>query len=269
MRQSGTGKTPKVFNTSYVPPKRLSANGGVSNSLAWRPVVRVLFVVAVIFALSRLPVFKIKQVNIEGADNALLKEELQSLVGQSIFSSTVSRTTERWLRQERSLAALTCHRGLPSSLSCQATMRSPAIIWVQSGREFLVDEEGVLYAEKSGQPLDVPLLEDRVNTDSNLGSQVASREIVEQVIRLKKILSEQSVTTKSLFVADSLYQLGALITSYVGADGQPVQKELTALFISTQPIESQVKALRTLLKERGGSIKERVDLRIPGYVYYK
>lgn len=263
-------RTPKVFGTSYQPPSRTKANSTFRpTAVSLQPVFRVVLLVLLLFGLSRLPVFRIKHVAIEGADNAQLQTDLQALVGQSIFSRKIGQVTEHWLHTEGSLAILSCHKGLPSSLSCRAALRQPSLIWQQSGKEFLVDKDGVLYAEKGPGPLTVPVVQDQIGSTNQLGTNVASTEVIEQITRLKKTLEEQGIVISRFFITDSLYQVGVIIGGYKNTDNQPVTKELTALFASTQPIDAQAKVLRILLRERGGQITTRIDLRIPGYVYYK
>jgi hypothetical protein len=225
--------------------------------------------VLLLWGLTRLPVFQIKTVAVEGSDNVELQKDFQGLIGTSVFSRELSRTVERWLLKDRSLSGLECRRGLPDSISCEAVLRAPSLVWLRDGKEFLVDDDGALYAEKGPQALSLPVVEDRLAEAVQIGNAVASAEVVEQLTRLHRLLGDRGITVSKFFITDSLYQIGAVLTSWQDSSGAVVNKELTALFVSTQPLEAQTKALRALLRERGSQINERVDLRVPGYLYYK
>jgi len=265
MRQGRVRKTPKVFGSSYQ-PVRQSTSAGV-NPL---PFIRFVVLALILYGITRLPIFAISDVTVEGTNNAELAKSLTELEGTSIFSGKIAAKKQEWYQKDSSLADIICRKGLPSSLHCQVRTRVPSLVWVTNGKEYLVDENGVLYAEKSSnQQLDVPFIEDRLNTAAALGNEVASGDVIGQVVKLKTRLNERGIHTERFFIQDSLYQLGVTITQYPGPNGEEVKRNLLTYFITTQPLEAQVKTLQTLLKERGPAVTERVDLRVPGYVYYR
>jgi hypothetical protein len=271
MPQHRTSRVPKVFNSSYQPskPKQPGKPFPLLHDPAFRPVVWVAVVVLVLVGITRLPVFQIKSVTLEGTDNEQLHQELQTFVGHSIFSRQISQAVERWTSDDRSLAALHCRRGLPNSLSCTAVTRLPALIWVRDGSEYLVDKEGLLYARKGPQPLDLPVLEDRLPGAVELSTNIASGEVVEKIIRLSTLLQSRSIDVGGFFITDSLYQVGVSATAFNTADGTRVEKEFTVLFTSTQPLQAQMRVLAALLDQQRANIAAQVDLRVPGYVYYR
>lgn len=223
----------------------------------------------IVFSLSQLPVFQVKTVVVEGSDNTELQQEFQSLVGGSVFSRNLTRTVDRWLARDQSLSELRCRRGLPDTITCVAKSRQPSLIWLREGKEFLVDGQGLLYAEKGPQPLGIPSVEDKIGEEASVGSDVISGEIASQVVTLDSLLREREITVNRFFIQDSVYQIGATITGWTDSGGTSIQKELSVLFVSTESLEAQIKTLHSLLLQRGADVAKQIDLRVPGYVYYQ
>lgn len=267
MPRSSLRRTPKVFGTSYQPPTPSNSRSSVVRQRAWRPIAVVATLVIGAFLIARLPFFQIKSVTAEGVTSTELTADLQALVGHSIFSSQITRVTNRWLSRDQSLESLVCRRGIPNTVRCSATNRTGVMVWRQGGAEFWVDQNGRAFALRAAtEP--APLVVEDQGVAVKLGGNVASREIVDVFLRLHQRLAERSIAVKHFFVADVLYQPGAVITSFPVNGQTNLEKELTAVFAVTESIESQVRTLSSLLASRGTQIQTRIDLRVPGYVYY-
>lgn len=267
MNHSNLRRTPKVFGTSYRPQAKKASQLSIVKTRAWKPIVIVAGVALAFFLVARLPIFQIKSVTVEGAVSAELAAELQGLVGHSIFSGQITRVTSRWLVGDQSLAALNCRRGIPNTVRCRAVNRTGVVVWRQGGNEFWVDESGRAFARYQPTESASLVVEDR-GAPVEIGSDVASSEIISVFLRLRDRLVERSIGVKHFFVADVLYQPGVVISSFP-VTGQPVlQKDLTILFAATESVDAQVQTLASLLATRGVNVASRIDLRVPGYVYY-
>ena len=106
------------------------------------------------------------------------------------------------------------------------------------------------------------VVEDTQRQPIKLGSIVASPEIISQYRRLVELLATKQLTTKTLLLSESLYQVTAIIER---AGNNPIQ----GLFLLSGDALSQVEALSGVLATKGDSITERIDVRVPGYVYTK
>ncbi len=268
MPRSNLRRTPKVFGTSYQPVKTSGRNRLVVPSKAWRPIISLVVVVAVALLVARLPFFQIQTVTVDGSSNPELAAELQELVGHSIFTSQISRVTNRWLGRDQSLATFVCRRGVPNSVRCSVALRQGVLVWRQGTSEFWVDENGRAFASRQADQPSPLIVEDRLTKVVNLGDDVASREIIDVLIRLQQELGKRSIVVRHFFINDVLYQPGALVTAFPLANQSVVQKEVSVIFTATETVTGQVRILTSLLAERGEKIDSRIDLRVPGYVYY-
>ncbi len=262
-------RTPKVFASSYRPPTTSSSRSAARVSLsAWRPIFVVVAIVAGFGLLTRLPIFQLKSVSVEGVNNPETVTELKSLVGSSIFSGQISRTVERWLATDPALNALSCRRGIPDTLQCQASYRSGALVWKQSNGEFWVDINGRVFSARQPEQPAAIVVEDALAT-ATIGGDVASTEIVELFLRLEKALTDRLIVVNRFYVVDAVYQPGVVIGGFTTSDGRQIQKEVRAVFAATESIEAQVRTLKQLLDNNGDQIAGQIDLRVPGYVYYR
>lgn len=251
-------RTPKVFATSYRPPQP-------KNPLlpkAWRGIAIVVAAVIVITLIARLPYFQLRHISLDGTDDQELINELNELLGHSIFSNLAERRLEQIRFDNPSIDRLECKRGLPDTLRCSITYRQPQLLWQIGSEQFLVDESGVLYGKKSTELPELLVVEDPLTTNAQVGNQVASVEVVTSFKVLREALAAKQLPPLSLTLSESLYQVSAKI-------GLPSGKQINALFLLTGPLNSQVASLEATIREKGDSIGQYVDVRVSGYVFTK
>lgn len=263
MRQP-TRSTPKVFNAKYRPPKKF--DWAAYRSL--KPLLLLLGLFLAGFLITRLPFLQISSVELVGSTDPKLEESLNTLRGRSIFSRTISGQITTIKAQSLALEDLNCSKGIPATLKCRVVMREPVLVWKNSSGELLLDRHGVAYQAKTDQA-GLPVIEDRVNSPIKIGSVIISEELVKQYQAFLLQMLERGFVVKQLFVTESFYQFGAIVSGRTTPE-QPftTNGELTVLLTTSYPIEAQIRTLSQLLQERSPVIKERIDLRVPGYLYY-
>jgi hypothetical protein len=256
-----TAPTPKVFNATYKPPKVSQPNG--SN----RPIRPLLFVGVVLVGgllISRLPFFQIKHVDVRNSPSIAITELAQSLIGQSIFSNKIQTLARKALEEYPILESFSCTRGLPATVRCEAKAREARFVWKTNDKSYLLDKSGYIFIESTNETL--PILEDRAGKAVSIGEEVTSEETVAAYDQLVALLSKDGITVSQLFITESFYQFGAVISAR--ADKTFPGSPITVLFTTSYPVESQVTVLSKVLDERSAQIKERIDLRVPGNVYF-
>lgn len=257
--------TPKVFTSNYQPPT--NPTKGRYRSL--KPLIGVMVVSGLVVLMSRLPVFTIKEVNVQGTDDQAIIADLESIKGRSIFSQFITATAEQVKAKNIAIAELKCQRGIPDSIRCQVSMRQPALIWRQNNQGWLVDTSGFVYAGDAGTP-GLVTVEDRGPSEIKIGQTVTSQELVTSYQNLLKGLADDGYAVTTAFITESLYQVSVVVTG----NGQPElawtpPQPITVLFVTTYSLEAQRQALRQVVIDKKATITERVDLRVPGYAYTK
>lgn len=252
-------RNPKLFGSSYVVAQSSANRPRLDKS--WRAILLVIVLIATVLLLGRLPVWRLKTVELFGDKNEYISTELNGLLGQSIFSTSVSRLISK-TRNNLEVADFVCRRGLPATLRCTLSLRRAEIVWKTGGSGYLVDKRGVLFVAQSTDLTDLLVVEDTQRQPIKIGSVVASPEIINQYRHLIELLSTKQLTAKTLLLNESLYQVTAIIE-------RPGKNPIQGLFLLSGDASSQVEALSGVLTTKGDSITERIDVRVPGYIYTK
>lgn len=252
-------RNPKLFGSSYVVPTSSGRQKGLDRS--WRAIIIVVAFVVAVLLVGRLPVWRLKTIELLGDKNEAISGELNNLLGQSIFSSTISRFVDK-TRGELFVSDFFCRRGLPATLRCTLSLRTAEIIWKSDTAHYQVDKRGILFAAQSNEPNELLVIEDTQKQPVKLGAVVASPEIINQYHRLVELLGTKQLTVKILLLNESLYQVTAVIE-------RPGKSSVQGLFLLSGDINNQVEALSAVMATKGDSITERIDVRVSGYVYTK
>ncbi len=258
-------RTPKVFYSPYSQNQRQSLAPTRSPGQ-----LKQLFIVGVIiiggYFLTRLPVFQVRTIVLAGSNNPELTIQLDGLKGSSILSGAIAERVAQIERHYPELEMLECIKGIPNTLRCQATERQPQLAWQTGGHMYLLDGGGVAY--QITEAPNVPIVEDRKNVAVKLGDQPINGEILSIYRDIQTKLTESGYTVGRFFVNTSVLHAGAVLTSRAAGSpfpANPIEVELSLSY----PVSIQVVMLNQLLETKSSQISNRVDLRTPGYLYYK
>lgn len=261
-------RTPKVFNSSYRPKQPKTRDWQKYRALL--PLGYVVVSGLVLWSIFRLPAFQIKNVIIDGDKPAAVQESLEGLKGTLIFSSHIETVRQKLLHDHLEVEDIVCRRGLPNTLRCQITLSQPVLVWKKGDAQYLVDQNGLLYANKSDSATNFPVVEDRSPIPATIGQVVASPQAVNNIQHLATALSSKGYQTQEFFITETLYQIGAVLTGVTPTGTPfPAKQPINVLFITTYSLDDQVKALSSIFKNNANQINEYVDLRVAGYAYYK
>jgi len=257
MRQ--TARTPKIFGSSYQPPRPTKSLPKLGNS--WKAIVFVLAVFIAIVMIGRLPIFRLRTVELLGDQNDAVAAQLAELKGQSIFSHAVTALIDQ-TRNNVAVANFNCRRGIPNVLRCNLSMRAPAIVWQSGDAQYLVDQAGILYATKTADVPSTIIVNDLQKQPVKPGSTVASTELIKQYQDLVTQLAVKQLSVVNLQLSESLYQVTAVVNR---PDKSPIQ----ILFLLSGDVPNQIESVSAVISQKGDSITQTVDARVPGYIYTK
>lgn len=229
-----------------------------------------ILIITLIVAIYRMPYFSIRNITLDGDKDERVTLWLDALKGKSIFSREVTNLTQRIENQNLFVRGLSCSRGLPDSLRCNLQNRSVGLVWKKQDKIYLVDDGGLVFAESQAIPGKI-IVEDLTAVPTQLGSRVASREIVTDYQQIAAKLSSYGITTDKIVMPDTLLQVSVVIFSSGSVGSPPIvlAKPLTVMFNLAYSIDDQISSLMEILKQKGSVVTERVDLRVAGYIYYK
>ena len=251
-------RNPKIFGSSYQPPiekKPLSVNH------SWRAIITIVALVALVLLIGRLPLFQIKTTELLGDKNDTTANGLHDLQGKPLFSRAVNNFVSK-IQAEPSVDQFTCRKGIPSSLRCTISLRTPVFVWQSGQSQYLVDKTGIIFSTSSSEQTDKLVVEDTLQQPIELGRVIVSPEIVTLYQQLVAKLAEKQIITKRLLLSESLYQVTALID-------RPGKSSVKGLFLLTDNIQNQVDSISAVLAQKGDSITDHIDARVSGYIYSK
>lgn len=257
---SSIRRTPKVFHSSYRPPTPQPP----ANYRNLRPLIWVLLAVVGFVLVGRLPIFTVKTVTVTGTDQAAIIEKLQTIKGRSIFSRSIALAIDQILATDLSVKTVECRRGIPDTVRCQVSMRGSALVWRRGESIFSVDDRGLVYANGG----DGVVVDDRGTNLLAIGQTVASADSIDAYKRLHQGLIERGYGVNNLFIGESLYQVGAVISGNGKMEWAPASP-VTAMFITSYPLPSQLAAVDEIVRTKREKITQSIDLRAPGYAYVK
>jgi len=147
----------------------------------------------------------------------------------------------------------------PSTLWVTLKERQPVLAWSQQDRIYLVDYRGRVIKEISEKPPNLPLVLDFRKIEIKPGKQVALPLFVDFIKNLVLKFNPQSgLVLKELIVPeDSFYEVVVQTESF------------KVIFDSQGDLDQQLENLRRVYQAKKDEIKEYMDLRIEGRVYYK
>lgn len=257
-------RAPKIFFPPYKVKKPL-----LESSQQFKQLIIVVAIVVGVYFFTRLPVFQIKNIDTATIENPEVVSKLNKLLGQSILSPDIANKIREIENSHFEIFDLHCDKGIPDTLRCKIEQRVPIFSWNTGGLVYLIDREGFAYKLMNDMDtVSIDNIVDRSNIEVTVGDQVMSEEIVTIYAEITTILKENNFIIDSLFVKSTALHPGAVLSGR--QDGQPFAlNKIEVEFSASYPIGIQIKLLSQIIETKAGLIKEKVDLRTPGYVYYK
>ena len=215
-----------------------------------------------VWFLLTAPIFQVQQLEIQGEVKPETQAEIEKLKGRNIFLLGGRKAEEKLREQQPSIKRIKIIRGLPNIVRIQVVERDPVLAWRSQDKNYLLDKEGYAYKEvpsdhKSLQQLKQVI--DESNLPVNKDQPVVSREFIEFVRTLiVELPGTADLKAKDIKVKQSTFQIE------LATESGPSLK-----FETSRPLSLQLDALKLVWNERKDQIKEYVDLRVEGYVYYK
>lgn len=219
------------------------------------------------------PMFSVKEVQILSGDGLELplpvKDQLQRLRSQPIFSPAINRLVRSLTSSRSDLVYLNCQRGLPSTLRCQVGLRAAKLIWERNGQRLLVDETGLAYQMSETEAPELIIVEDQSTSPVILPASVASREVISSYRLVRDRLAAQNIRLEKVIVEDALYHFRARVSQPSPTNGPTAPARALEIRLSlNHSLDNQLATLVALLNQKGAAVIDRIDLRVPGYVYY-
>lgn len=244
-------RNPKVYN----PPME-------KEKITVPKIYKILSIMVVIFlGLLYLfffsSIFSVKNIEYLGNMNDNIKLVIEKYRSRNIFTINSSKIEKELMAQNSEFDNVDIYLGLPDTLRIRFQQRDPKIIWQTEGNSYLIDTKGYLYSKSAGIE-NLPLIVDNKNLSVQIPSFVVLPSFVEFVRNANSKLSEAGIVINKFQVNETTFQIDAL-----------TDKNFKIIFDTTRPLSDQMDAFNKAYEQNKDKIKEYVDVRVEGWVYYK
>ena len=208
--------------------------------------------------------FKIKNIEISGTLNPEVKNAIEKFYGKNILIIRSGKIEEDLTKMQTSIKSIQVSRGIPDTLKVQVYVRDPQIAWQTQGKTYYIDDSGIVFDLTQNESVansinSIPLVEDTQNIAIKTGTKLVTSDFVEFTKELaKKLKDDNDITVNKLKVSETTFQLEI-----------ETDQNFKIIVSTTESLDNQMAALNRVLDEKKQDIKEYVDLRIIGRVYYK
>lgn len=250
------GMTPKVFNPH-----------DFRNGPKQKPLISIKFLIILIFVILLFGAaiyflyyssfFVIKNIIIENSQNSQLAGELEKLKGKNILFFNSKNYVNELSVKYPEVVNVKILRGLPDTIRVQFSERQSKIIWQTNNQNYLVDAQGIIY-EKIETANDLPLIIDNKNLQVSIGQGVVSQNFIKFITELNSTFKDKiGFNITGFQVSDTIFQVEAF-----------TDQKWKIIFDSNRTAADQLAQLSQFISTNKDEIKDYVDLRVEGRVYY-
>lgn len=242
-------------------PKVFQAPRDEEKSVVPRFIKICIWIVILFLGLGYLiffsPVFKIKSIEVVGSPSDEVKQKLDALKGKNIFSIPAKPLEDDIIAHNQNYLSVDVFRGIPDTVKVKFQDREAKIIWNTQGQRYLVDKNAILFKELEGSS-DLPIIVDTNNLAVTIPEQVASANFIDFVKSANAALNQTNIVVTEFQIKETTFQIDAV-----------TDKNFRIIFDTLRPLSEQMDAFKIVYEKNSSNIKEYIDLRVEGFVYFK
>jgi cell division septal protein FtsQ len=241
---------------------KIYKSGPEKESAVWPLFIKIavgvlLLIIILFYCIFLSPWFKINNIEIVGSPPDQVKNEINTLYGKNIFSFSSEKTKNKLL-ENRNYSDIKIYRGIPDTLKIIFEDRKAEIVWETGLKKYLVDEKAILYKEDDITDDQLPHVVDTSNLNVEISSQISSVDFISFIKLAKSNLNQSGFNILNFEVAETTFQVSAV-----------TDNKIKIIFNTLRPLSEQIDALNKIYDQNKSDIKDYIDLRVEGRVYYK
>lgn len=221
--------------------------------------------VALIYLVFFLPVFKIKNLDIMGNPSEKTLIYLQSFIGSNVFRLHPSAISDQLQIINPEYDNISVSIGIPNTLRVKFQERSPSLVWNSGANFYLVDDNQIAYKQVEAKPDNIILVIDQKAVGIKLPEQIASSNFVEFLKNVKAKVTDSGLEVDHFEINETTFQVEAVTKQDLPAGRQGIK----IIFDTTRSVSDQIDALSNVYKDHKDAIKQYIDVRVEGKVYFQ
>lgn len=221
----------------------------------------ILILIAILglaYVLFFSAIFKIKNIAIDGSAGAETLAYLDQFKGQNIFRLQTKEIAKVVQSQNTEFKTIDVTLGIPGTLRVLFTQRMPVAVWQTGGMNYLVDENAVAFKQTDAVDPDLILISDTKNIAISPPVQIASANFMDFLKNVESKIGGLDMKITKFEINETTFQVDAL-----------TDKNVKIIFDTTRSASDQIDAAQKAYKEKKDEIKQYMDVRVEGKVYYQ
>lgn len=202
------------------------------------------------------PYFNVQKLDIKGSKNESISDYLQTTKGKNLWLLNKKKLEDDLLKYPE-ISRVSIRKWPPQTLKVEIVEKTEGIVWQTQGKKYLLDTRG--FAIKEVGESSLPQVIDTKNAPMEIDKQVGSAAFVNFVKNLNfKFTPKTSLPLKEISVPEE-----TTLELIVQTEGFKV------IFDTQEDLDQQLDNMIRVYQIKKDAIKEYMDLRIQGRVYYK
>lgn len=229
----------------------------------------VIVVGFIVWFFTLAPWLKVQDIRIEGEATEETKAEIEKLRGQNILWLSVTNPESAIVKHQPSIKEIQILRGIPDTLRVKLIEREPAVVWQLGETWYTVDPTGFVFRElqipkrEDGSldypGTDLPVVIDTRSVPLKVTDTIVRPQFINFMTALKKRLPEEAnLRLIRAEVGETTFNVTAVTDA-----------NWNIIFDTTRTLDAQMSTLVKVLESKRAEIREYVDVRVRGWVYYK
>lgn len=251
-RQKNILRQPKIYTAPVDREKKQMP------SFFKKIIVVGVVLIGLIYLFLFSPVFKIRTINLMGQPSEDSLALLEKFKGDNIFRIHAGQLQTSLINDNPKFQNVSVSLGIPSTLRVIFTERNPEIVWQSGSQYYLVDEKDIAYQQVDAPPKDLILVVDNKNIPVNPPEQIANANFIDFLKTAKlKLSSELNFAVTKFEISETTFQVTA-----------STDKNIQVILDTTKSISDQIDAAKQTYNADKNGVKQYLDVRVPGKVYY-
>jgi len=231
-----------------------------------KPVPKIVkYIILILVILSGLvyvlffsSIFTVKSINTEGNPSDETLTYLDQFKGKNIFMIRAKEIASVVKEKNTQFKTVDVSLGIPSTFRVIFEERLPVVVWQTNGKNYLLDENAIAFKQVDTPSQDLITIVDNKNIEVNPPVQIASSNFIDFLKSVNSKMGQLDMKIVKFEVGETTFQVDAV-----------TDKNIKIIFDTTRSVTDQMDAAEKTYKEKKDEIKQYMDVRVEGKVYYQ
>lgn len=203
-------------------------------------------------------IFTVKNIVTEGSPNDETLTYLQQFKGKNIFMIQAKEIAYVVKEKNTQFKTVDVTLGVPSTLRVIFAERIPVAVWQTNGKSYLLDENAIAFKQTDMLSKDLITVMDSKNIEVIPPVQIASSNFINFIKDVNSKIGQLDMKIVKFEIGETTFQVDAI-----------TDKNIKIIFDTTRSVSDQMDAAQKAYKEKKDEIKQYMDVRVEGKVYYQ